>query len=159
MRAPERSILAVGFLLAAAVGCDRDPETPAGQTGAQPTGYDAYGNPTYQQPAPYGQQPAPYGQPSPYGGQPAPYGQPSPYGAPPAPSPGPAPVPAPAPTPAAQPSPLALPCNSDFTCGSHKCNLQVGKCAFPCANAATDCAAGMTCLSGICVPGGVAPPQ
>ena len=43
---------------------------------------------------------------------------------------------------------------SDFICGTHKCNLQVGRCAFPCANAATDCAAGMSCLSGLCVPGG-----
>jgi hypothetical protein len=51
------------------------------------------------------------------------------------------------------PSPAAIMCGSDFGCGTHKCNLQVGKCAWPCQNAMTDCAAGMSCVGGLCVPG------
>jgi hypothetical protein len=148
------SMTRVGLVLALAgvglftVACEREePEDPSGY-GQQPTGYDQYGNPVYGQQGQqgqqgYGQQPQPgYGQqPQPgYGQQPAPG-----YGQQPAPQ-------------AAQPSPLALPCQSDFTCGTHKCNLQVGRCAFPCANAQTDCAAGMGCMSGLCVPGGAAPP-
>ena len=59
----------------------------------------------------------------------------------------------------AQPSPLALPCQSDVTCGTHRCNLQTGRCAFPCG-APADCAAGMGCMSGLCVPGApVSPTQ
>ena len=117
----------VGLLSAWALACDRGPD-PNDPSQRQPVGYDQYGNPIY---APPGQQPQPYGtQPQPYGTQPQPTAQPT-----------------------AQPSPLALPCQSDITCGTHKCNLQVGKCAFPCANAQTDCAAGMGCVGGVCVPG------
>ena len=63
--------------------------------------------------------------------------------------------PAPAPAPA---SPLALPCQNDLTCGTHKCNLQTGRCAFPCGSNA-DCAAGFSCMgagqpTALCVPGG-----
>jgi hypothetical protein len=127
-------VLAVVALLGPlAVGCERDREAedPSGY-GAQPTGYDQYGNPVYGQPG-YGQQPG-YPQP---GYQPQPgYGQPQPTAT------------------TTQPSPLAIPCQSDFICGTHKCNLQVGRCSFPCANAAVDCAAGMGCLNGLCVPGG-----
>jgi hypothetical protein len=126
--------------MALVVACERDrgAEDPSGQ----PTGYDQYGNPTYGQPG-YGQQQPGYGQPG-YG-QPG-YGQQQPYG-----------QPQPTATSTTQPSPLAIPCQSDFICGTHKCNLQVGRCAFPCADANADCAAGMGCLNGLCVPGGVAP--
>ncbi|MFP6683162.1 MAG: hypothetical protein VB934_00545 [Polyangiaceae bacterium] len=134
--------------------CDRNqqPETPNGQV--QPIGYDQYGNPIYPQPGQPGQPPAPgYGQP------PAPgYGQPPApgYGQPPAPGYGQPPAPA---APAAPPSPLAAPCQSDLICGTHKCNIQTQRCAFPCANAATDCAPGMACTAGVCLPGlpGAAP--
>ena len=127
--------------LALLLACERDREAedPSGYGAQQqPTGYDPYGNPIYGQPG--------YGQPG-YGQQPGGYGQPG-YGQPQA---------QPTATSTTQPSPLAVPCQSDFICGTHKCNLQVGRCAFPCANAATDCAAGMGCLSGLCVPGGTQP--
>jgi hypothetical protein len=60
--------------------------------------------------------------------------------------------------PAAAPSPLALPCQSDITCGTHRCNPQTGRCAFPCASNA-DCAGGFSCMgaggpTALCVPGG-----
>lgn len=117
--------LGVGLLMVAA--CDREPEDPSGY-GNQPSGYDQYGNPIYGTP---GQPTTGYPQPG--------YPQPG--------------QPPPAATTTAPPSPLALPCQNDFTCGTHKCNLQTGRCAFPCANAQTDCAAGMGCVSGLCVPG------
>jgi len=140
-------VLALAGLGLLTVACEREePEDPSGY-GQQPTGYDQYGNPVYGQPGQQGQQPGYQQQPQPYGQQPGYQQQPQPYGQ----------QPAPQPT-QAQPSPLALPCQSDFTCGTHKCNLQAGKCAFPCANAQTDCAAGMGCMNGLCVPGGAAPP-
>ena len=127
--------LVAGASLVATAGCDRgrEPENP-GAYGAQAGQY------TGQQPPPppgqYGgtpyAQPASYGTPSAYGGQ-----QTAP--------------------PAAQPSPFALPCQSDITCGSHKCNLSVGKCAWPCA-ASSDCASGFGCVgaggpTAMCIPG------
>jgi hypothetical protein len=45
-----------------------------------------------------------------------------------------------------------MPCQNDSICGFHRCNLQVGKCSFPCASSA-DCAAGLGCAAGLCVPG------
>jgi hypothetical protein len=50
-------------------------------------------------------------------------------------------------------NPLAFACQSDATCGTHRCNVPTGRCAFPCAAAATDCMAGAGCVSGLCVPG------
>lgn len=63
-----------------------------------------------------------------------------------------------APAATAAPSPLALPCQSDITCGTHRCNPQTARCAFPCT-ANTDCAGGFSCMgaggpTAICVPGG-----
>jgi hypothetical protein len=52
----------------------------------------------------------------------------------------------------ATPGLLALPCQSDAICGLHRCNTQAGKCAFPCQNAAVDCATGSQCLMGVCAP-------
>jgi hypothetical protein len=40
-------------------------------------------------------------------------------------------------------------------CGTHHCNLQYGKCAFPCQSA-VDCLSPNSCVAGLCVP---APPQ
>jgi hypothetical protein len=127
-------LLALTFGGLMAIACERPAEDPYGQ----PVGYDQYGNPIYGQPGqqPYpqpGAYPQPY--PQPYG-QPG-YGQPAPQGT------------------TSQPGPLSLvPCQSDASCGTHKCNLQVGKCVFPCQNAQLDCAAGLACLAGVCVPGG-----
>src|SRR5262249_48679554 len=122
-----------------------DADDPSEQQGQQPYGAQPYGQ------QPYGQQP--YGQ-QPYGQQP--YGQPPPGQAAP---PGQAPQtqPTAAGTQAA-PSPLALPCQNDLICGTHKCNTQTGRCAFPCASN-TDCANGFTCMgaggpTALCVPGG-----
>jgi|SRR5579883_1851777 hypothetical protein len=50
------------------------------------------------------------------------------------------------------PDPIAFACTDDTGCGTHRCNLAYGKCAFPCATAALDCAKGMSCVVGICVP-------
>lgn len=149
-------LLAVGALALTSIGC-------RGRDAEDPSQLDQQGN-AYGQPAPYGQQ-QPYGQPPP-GQYQQPYGQPAPYGQPQQPYGQPAPgqyqqpgQPAPGqPAPAAAPSPLALPCQSDMTCGTHKCNLTTGRCAFPCA-ANTDCAAGFSCMgaggpAAICVPGG-----
>lgn len=59
--------------------------------------------------------------------------------------------------PAQAASPLALPCQNDLICGTHKCNMQAGRCSFPCATNA-DCQGGFTCNTALgpaalCVPG------
>ncbi len=79
-----------------------------------------------------------------------------PYPNTPAPAPAPAPVPAPAVSgQMAVPGPIAFQCQNDVPCGTHHCNVQYGKCAFPCQSA-VDCIAPNQCLAGLCVP---APPQ
>src|SRR5215510_10792128 len=91
-------------------------------------------------------------------GQPA-YGQPQPgYG-----QPGQQPPPggtAPAGTgTGSQPAPMAFPCQSDATCGLHKCNMQAGRCSWPCQSN-DDCQAGASCMTPFCMPGGgAAPPK
>ncbi len=89
--------------------------------------------------------------------QPAPtYGQQYP-----APPPTAQPMPAPTAAPTASggqmavPGPIAFQCQNDVPCGTHHCNMQYGKCAFPCQSAA-DCISPNTCIAGLCVP---APPQ
>jgi hypothetical protein len=137
MKATTRYLLVLGLLGVAAAGCRKDAQS-ATQNGQQPTGYDQYGNPIYGQPQQggYGQPQQGYGQPQQGYGQPQQgYGQPQPTA-----------------TATAAPNPLALPCQSDITCGTHKCNTQTGRCAFPCASA-QDCAAGMGCMNGLCIPG------
>jgi hypothetical protein len=57
-----------------------------------------------------------------------------------------------APSATAVPSPLALPCTDDTQCGTHRCNLSYARCAFPCGSAGADCAKGMLCMMGVCVP-------
>ena len=37
-----------------------------------------------------------------------------------------------------RPGPLAFSCQNDVPCGTHHCNMQYGKCAFPCQTA-DDC--------------------
>jgi len=97
---------------------------------------------------PPGQQPPP-GTPPGYPAGTAPPGYPAPTATVP---------PSPAPTGSvamAIPGPLAFQCKDDVPCGLHHCNLQYGKCAFPCQSAA-DCLAPNTCVAGLCIP---APPQ
>ncbi len=127
MSALNRCLLGLSFVGLLALACEREAEDPSAY--GQPIGYDQYGNPIYARP---GQPPQP-GQPPPPG---APgYGQPGPQGT------------------TSQPAGYAVPCQSDITCGAHKCNVQVGRCAFPCQYAESDCAAGLSCAAGFCVPG------
>ena len=51
----------------------------------------------------------------------------------------------------AVPGPVAFQCQNDVPCGTHHCNTQYGKCAFPCQSAA-DCIAPNSCMMGLCVP-------
>lgn len=50
-----------------------------------------------------------------------------------------------------QPSAVAFPCQTDIQCLSHRCNLQVGKCAWPCQSN-DDCQQGFQCVTPACVP-------
>jgi hypothetical protein len=59
------------------------------------------------------------------------------------------------------PAAMAFPCQNDATCLSHRCNTQVGRCAWPCQSNA-DCNPGFQCVSPACVPamgGSTAPTQ
>lgn len=51
------------------------------------------------------------------------------------------------------PGAMATPCQDDSPCLTHKCNVQYGKCAFPCAPGNDDCQPGNSCIAGACVPG------
>jgi hypothetical protein len=56
----------------------------------------------------------------------------------------------------AVPGPMAFPCQNDSACGTHKCNVQYGKCAHPCQSD-FDCIQGASCLGAgqplaTCVP-------
>jgi hypothetical protein len=65
-----------------------------------------------------------------------------------------APPPAAAPAGSGQmavPGPIAFQCQNDVPCGTHHCNMQYGKCAFPCQSAA-DCISPNQCVAGLCVP-------
>ena len=144
------SCLALGAVCVAACG-------PRNQDNAQPNAAaTATGYPGYPQQQPYPAQ----GYPPPQQGQ---YPQPAPtYGQQPYPAAPPTaqPLPAPAPAPAgsgqmAVPGPIAFQCQNDVPCGTHHCNLQYGKCAFPCQSA-VDCIAPNQCLAGFCAP---VPPQ
>lgn len=104
------------------------------------TGQPGYGYPPAQSPGGY----------PPPGPAPAPtYGYGTPPGAPTA-----APPPTAVPSGSGQmavPGPIAFQCHDDVPCGTHHCNLQYGKCAFPCQSAA-DCLSPNTCIAGLCVP-------
>jgi hypothetical protein len=134
-------ITALGILGASLiVACSKNEEQPPP---AQPGQYQSYppGTAPAQQPYPQ-QQPGYPAQPQ--AGYPA---QPQPYPA------APAPAAAPAPTAGATstPSAVAFPCQADVQCLSHRCNLQVGKCAWPCQSN-DDCQPGFQCVSPACVP-------
>jgi hypothetical protein len=51
----------------------------------------------------------------------------------------------------AVPGPVAFQCTNDVPCGTHHCNTQYGKCAFPCQSN-TDCISPNACVMGLCVP-------
>lgn len=146
-------VFSAGFFLIVLAACTegREAQDPSQQPPydpnnpyAQQQGQNAYG----QQGAPYPQQGAQYPQQgAQYPQQGAQYPQ---QGGqyPPATAPA---------TTAQPPSPLALPCQNDLVCGTHKCNLQTQRCAFPCS-ANPDCAAGFSCFgagspTALCVPG------
>jgi hypothetical protein len=123
------------------VACSKsDEQPPPAQPGQYQQGYPPGAAPA-QQPYPAQPQPGYPAQPQP--GYPA---QPQPY-----PAPAPAAVPAPAAGATSQPSAVAFPCQADVQCLSHRCNLQVGKCAWPCQSA-DDCQPGFQCISPACVP-------
>ena len=127
---PFAALLALGLVASLSAACKdaTDPSQVAGQYGqaqgqyGQAQGqYGQYGQPQGQVGQPQGQ----YGQPQGQYGQPqGQYGQPQgQYGQQ---------QPTPQPTQAAPAaSPFSLPCQSDATCGTHKCNLQVQRCAVP----------------------------
>jgi hypothetical protein len=99
-----------------------------------PAGQQPY--PAQQQPYPQQQQPYPPAQP----GYPPQQQQPT-YPAAPA-SPG---------GTTSQPSAVAFPCQTDVQCLSHRCNVQVGKCSWPCQSN-DDCQPGFQCVTPACVP-------
>ncbi len=128
------------FVVFAACGPKQDAsqQPPTAPTGTAPYGYP-------QQPGAYPQQPGAYPQPA------ATYQQPT---APPGYAP-PTAAPTAAPPAAggqmAVPGPVAFSCTNDVPCGTHHCNTQYGKCAFPCQTN-TDCITPNSCVMGLCVP-------
>jgi hypothetical protein len=46
---------------------------------------------------------------------------------------------------------MAFPCQNDTTCLAHKCNVQAGRCAWPCQSN-NDCQPGFQCMAPQCVP-------
>lgn len=129
------SVALVGFVTLGicVAACGKKDETPPPQQPAQ--GAQPYGQPGYGQPG-YGQQPGAYPQ-----QQPGAYPQQQPGGYPQQ-----QPGMAPAGGQMATPGPLALPCQNDSGCGTHRCNTQFGKCAYPCQTD-TDCIQGSTCFA------------
>jgi hypothetical protein len=128
------------FVVIAACG----PKQDASQPTTAPTGTAPYGYP--QQPGGYPQQPGAYPQPTATYQQPmgAPTGYPTaaPTAAPTAPAAG---------GQMAVPGPVAFSCTNDVPCGTHHCNTQYGKCAFPCQSN-VDCITPNACVMGLCVP-------
>ena len=121
--------------------CSKNEEQPPP---AQPGQYPAYqqqpGYPPAGQQQQYPQQQQPQ-----YPAQPTYPQQQQPYPAQPA-----APGAAPAGT-TSQPSAVAFPCQTDVQCLSHRCNVQVGKCSWPCQSN-DDCQPGFQCVTPACVP-------
>ncbi len=136
--------MAVTSLFVAAGACKKQDDTAAPST-APSAAYSAY---PAQQPA-YAQQPYPAAAPTaPYGAYPQPGAQPMPT------APAAAPMqtaPPGASAAMAVPGPVAFQCQNDVPCGTHHCNMQYGKCAFPCQTSA-DCITPNSCVMGLCVP-------
>jgi hypothetical protein len=142
-------ISVASFVLVCAAACGpKSPDNTQPNAAATATGYPGYPPPQQGYPPPQGQYP-PAGQ---YPAPTATYGQ---YPAPPATA---QPMPTAAPATSGQmavPGPIAFQCQNDVPCGTHHCNVQYGKCAFPCQSA-VDCISPNQCIAGLCVP---APPQ
>src|SRR5688500_3602413 len=121
----------VGFVTLGlcAAACVRKDETPPAQTLAASA--EADGQPVYGERG--------YGQPQ--QGYPQQGGYPPQQGGYARQQPGQQPGMAPAGGQMATPGPLALPCQNDSGCGTHRCNTQFGKCAYPCQTD-TDCIQG-----------------
>jgi len=127
--------------------CSKNEEQPPP---AQPGQYPPYqqqpGYPAGQQQYPQQQQPYPQQQQPGYPAAQPTYPQQQQPGYPAAPAPG-----AAAPGTPSQPSAVAFPCQTDVQCLSHRCNLQVGKCSWPCQSN-DDCQPGFQCVAPACVP-------
>jgi hypothetical protein len=153
------SAIGLGVTLASSTSCKKQDDTSQ-TAAASPSGYPQGQYPQGQYPqGQYPQQQGyPQGQPQGYPQQP-PQGYAQPY---PQQQPMQGAAPAPAASPAggqmAVPGAVAFSCQNDVPCGTHHCNTQYGKCAFPCQSA-NDCIAPNTCMMGLCVPAppGVAP--
>src|SRR5689334_19538978 len=125
-------------------GCSKNEEQPPP---AQPGQYPPYQQqpqqyPAGQQPYPAQQQPYPPQQPGYPPQQPGypPQQQPT-YPATPGPSGG-----------TTSPPPgVKFPCQTDAQCLSHRCNVQLGNCSFPCQSN-DDCQPGFQCVAPACVP-------
>jgi hypothetical protein len=144
-------------LFGAAMSASCKKQDDSSQTAAAPSAYPPGQYPqgpypqgpySQQQAYPPGQYPQQQAYPQQQPGAPYPQQQPMP-GAPAAPMAAPT-----AATQMAVPGPVAFSCTNDVPCGTHHCNTQYGKCAFPCQTAA-DCITPNTCMLGLCVP---APP-
>lgn len=60
---------------------------------------------------------------------------------------------APQPAKMAVPNAAAFQCKTDAQCLLGRCNVQYGRCAYPCKNSEADCKPGNVCsASGVCVP-------
>jgi hypothetical protein len=94
--------------------------------------------------APNGMASGGYGAPQGYGQPPSTYGQPGMQPTTQPMTPGTVPG-APGGSTLSVPGPAALPCSNDSMCMTHRCNMQYGKCAFPCASDA-DCIQGAYCF-------------
>ncbi|MDP9148417.1 MAG: hypothetical protein M3O36_00530 [Myxococcota bacterium] len=137
---------AVASLFVVFGACKKQDETPAAAPPAPSAAYPQQGYPGVPQQGAYGQYPS---QPAPTAVYPAPAPTPT-YGQYPAPQPTAQPAPASSGQ-MAVPGPVAFQCQNDVPCGTHHCNLQYGKCAFPCQSA-IDCLAPNQCMGGFCVP-------
>jgi hypothetical protein len=137
---------AVASLLAVIAACGPKQDASQQPAATAPTGTVPY---YPQQPGAYPQQP-PGAYPAPTATYPQPQATPQPaYTAP-------QPMPTAAPTATtggamAVPGPVAFQCTNDVPCGTHHCNTQYGKCAFPCQTN-NDCITPNACMMGLCVP-------
>jgi hypothetical protein len=140
MRKISPVVMGLVTVTALVVACKKDEVPPPNQAGYGQAGYPQQGG--YPQQAGYPQQQPgayPQQQPGAYPQQPGAYPQ--------------QPGAAPGGGQMAVPGPTALACQNDSACLTHRCNLQYGKCAFPCQSDA-DCIQGSTCMPGLaaCVP-------
>ena len=137
LRATVVGVLGTCWIAACSKNEEQPPPQQPGQYPQQPGQYPA-------QPGQYPQQPGQYPaqQPGQYPAQQPPASYPATPPATGAPATG---------APTSQPSAVAFPCQTDVQCLSHRCNMQVGKCSWPCQSN-DDCQPGFQCVSPACVP-------